>query len=266
MASSSDNASSSSATPIATHDSGLVYDKVTETEKAPNYEPIRTSVHKERDEAAYGFPMEDRPELARLASRLSRKETQRSAPTDELQKWGTVAGMDRTDPRLDPENQDFNFYLWVRKFVMLLEQEGIRQRRAGFTFKDLNVSGTGAAVQLQKNVGSGFMTPFRLREEFGHAPEKQILKNFNGSVKQGEMLIVLGRPGSGCSTFLKSVCGEHNGLDVSDKATIHYNGIPQKEFVKKFKGDVVYNQENEKHFPHLLVGQTLEFAAACRTP
>lgn len=261
---SSDNASSSSTSPTVKHEDDLMYDKV--TEKMPAYKPIRTSAHLEKDEADYAFPMEDRPNLARLATSLSRNDTQRSAPTDELQRWGTVAGMDHTDPRLDPSSQEFDFYLWTRKFIMLMEQQGIRQRRAGFAFRDLNVSGTGAAVQLQKNVGSAFMIPLRLREELGHAPEKQILRNFNGSVRQGEMLIVLGRPGSGCSTFLKSICGEHNGLDVSKKSTIHYNGILQKDFVKSFRGDVVYNQENEKHFPHLLVGQTLEFAAACRTP
>lgn len=262
----SERGSSSSATHTEPHEDGLTYDKVTEHEKMPRYEPIRTSTRLEKDEADYAFPMEDPPELARIASRLSRSNTERTAPSTELQRWGTVAGMDHTDPRLNPENPEFDFFLWARKFVMLLEQEGVRQRRAGFIFKDLNVSGSGAAVQLQKNVGSGFMIPFRLREEFGHAPEKQILRNFNGTVRQGEMLIVLGRPGSGCSTFLKSICGEYNGLNISDKSVIHYNGIPQKDFIKSFKGDVVYNQENEKHFPHLLVGQTLEFAAACRTP
>ena len=253
---------SSSASPDEKNEKGVSLERRT----SPKYEPIKTSTRLERDEADYGFPMEDRPELARLASKLSRNNTQRTAPSDELQRWGTVAGMQNDDARLDPNNPKFDFFLWVRKFMMLLEQQGIRQRRAGFTFKDLNVSGTGAALQFQKNVGSAFMLPLRLREEFGHPPEKQILRNFNGCVRQGEMLIVLGRPGSGCSTFLKSVCGEVNGLDVSEKSVIHYNGIPQKDFIKGFKGDVVYNQENEKHFPHLLVGQTLEFAAAARTP
>lgn len=35
---------------------------------------------------------------------------------------------------------------------------------------------------------------------------------------------------------------------------------------KHFKGELVYNQEVDKHFPHLTVGQTLEFAARVRTP
>ena len=36
--------------------------------------------------------------------------------------------------------------------------------------------------------------------------------------------------------------------------------------LKQFRGEIVYNQEVDKHFPHLTVGETLEFAARCRTP
>ena len=34
--------------------------------------------------------------------------------------------------------------------------------------------------------------------------EKFLLHNFNGVLKSGEMALVVGRPGSGCTTFLKS--------------------------------------------------------------
>lgn len=43
-------------------------------------------------------------------------------------------------------------------------------------------------------------------------------------------------------------------------------GITQKQMIKQFKGEIVYNQEVDKHFPHLTVGETLEFAARVRTP
>ena len=35
---------------------------------------------------------------------------------------------------------------------------------------------------------------------------------------------------------------------------------------RHFKGELVYNQEVDEHLPYLTVGQTLEFAAAMRTP
>lgn len=144
-------------------------------------------------------------------------------------------------------------------------EHDVKLRLTGFTFQDLSVFGTGSALQLQQNVGSLFMIPFRVRELVGHPPEKQILRKFNGHVDPGQLLIVLGRPGSGCSTFLKTICGELQGLQVSKDSNINYSGIAQDVFMKEFKGEAIYNQENEKHFPHLTVGETLRFAAACRT-
>lgn len=110
--------------------------------------------------------------------------------------------------------------------------------------------------------------PLRPGEFFhvGKKAPKRILNKFDGLLRHGELLIVLGRPGSGCSTMLKTMCGELNGLSLDKDATISYDGIPQARMKKEFKGEVIYNQEVDKHFPHLTVGQTLEFAAAVRTP
>ena len=149
---------------------------------------------------------------------------------------------------------------------MLAEEAGHTIRRTGFMFRNLNISGVGNALQLQRDVSSALFAPFRLRESFCKGQERHILHNFNGAVKSGEMLIVLGRPGSGCTTFLKSICGELHGLNKSKDSSITYGGVDQETFKKEFRGEAVYAQENEKHFPHLTVGQTLEFAAAARTP
>lgn len=51
-----------------------------------------------------------------------------------------------------------------------------------------------------------------------------------------------------------------------DDANLNFQGITQKQMLKQFRGEIVYNQEVDKHFPHLTVGQTLEFAARVRTP
>jgi len=105
-----------------------------------------------------------------------------------------------------------------------MDENNVIQRRAGVVWKNLRVCGSGSAVNLQKNVGSPLFAPLRLREFFGKGPEKTILKEFNGVVKSGEMLIVLGRPGSGCSTLLKTLMGELHGLDMKPQSEIHYNG------------------------------------------
>lgn len=69
------------------------------------------------------------------------------------------------------------------------------------------------------------MAPLRVGEFFGKGPEKTILNSFDGILKSGEMLIVLGRPGSGCSTLLKTITGELHGLNMHKDAVIHYNGM-----------------------------------------
>lgn len=205
----------------------------------------------------------DREELVRLAREFS-KDHLSASKSDKDDK----SGADFHDPRLDPKSPEFDFYFVCQTVMQQLDIENIKHSRAGFTFKNLNVNGTGSAVKVQRTVGDLLFLPVRLDEYFNfrHKPAKKILQNFDGTVKNGEMLMVLGRPGSGCSTFLKVISGNLEGYNVDKDSVIHYNGIPQETMIKHFKGEVVYNQEVDKHFPHLQVGETLEFAAAVRTP
>ena len=145
------------------------------------------------------------------------------ANDNRLSKIDTLTNLRDDDPALDPQDKDFDLYKFVRKFMQGLDESGVRAMRAGIVFKDLNVSGTGSAIQLQQTVTSTLLAPLR-DIRFGHKQHKQILQNFNGTVKSGELLIVLGRPGSGCSTFLKALCGELHGLHMDQSSTIHYNG------------------------------------------
>ncbi|GME88160.1 unnamed protein product [[Candida] boidinii] len=98
-------------------------------------------------------------------------------------------------------------------------------------------------------------------------PEKtrKLIRNVTGYVKPGEMLLVLGRPGAGCSTMLKAVSGETRAF-IKTEGSVSFNGIDQDTMMKRFKNQVIYNPELDVHFPHLTVEQTLKFAIACRTP
>lgn len=172
------------------------------------------------------------------------------------------------DPRLDPENEAFDFRFWASTFIQLVREDGVRRAAVGFAFKSLTVSGTESSLELQKTVASPFLALVRLPLLFTKTKRepKIILNNFNGSVKSGEMLLVLGRPGSGCTTFLKAITGQLQGLNQSSNTSITYDGIPQEAFIKYFKGRAVYSAETDEHFPHLTVGQTLHFAAVAETP
>ncbi|RAL17144.1 putative ABC multidrug transporter [Aspergillus homomorphus CBS 101889] len=194
--------------------------------------------------------------------------TQLASADHNISRVSTLANISTNDPVLNPDSKDLDLYKWLRKIVHQLNEGGIPQKKAAIYFENLRVSGSGSALQLQQTVSDLLTAPFRPRETFnlGSKTPKQILRGFDGVLDSGELLLVLGRPGSGCSTFLKTLCGELNGLDLDPASVIHYSGIPQKTMIKEFKGEVLYNQEGDKHFPHLTVGQTLEFAASVRTP
>lgn len=211
--------------------------------------------------------------LTRLASHFSRTQSQysrqsSSATVPQLERKDTLAGLEINDPVFDPNSPKFDLYKYLRMLLKVLENENITLQRAGVVLKNVNVQGTGSALNLQSTVGSSLTAPVRANEylNFGHKSHRQILRNFQGLIRSGELLIVLGRPGSGCSTFLKTITGEMHGLDLDKGSTVHYNGVSQKQMMKEFKGEVVYNQEVDKHFPHLTVGETLEHAAALRVP
>ena len=247
-------------------------DGLEKKDSRPKYEPIRGASYEDNTlektlSQMYGPLSEhERGELRQIAS-LHRSKTVTTVG-DQLERKDTIAGISEDDPRLDPESSEFDIYIWARAFMRAMDEEGIRQTRASFAFRDLNVSGSGSALSLQSDVASAFLAPLRMKEylNFGHRPHEQILQNFDGVINSGEMLIVLGRPGSGCSTLLKTICGELAGLHLDDGSIIQYSGIPQPQMIKEFRGEMVYNQEVDKHFPHLTVGETLTFATAARTP
>lgn len=195
----------------------------------------------------------DRNELVRIATALSRRY---SIATGEPSRVHTLVTEDENAPALDPTSSQFDIYEWLQNFVQTLRNQGITAKKTGVVWKNLNVSGTGAALQVQETVLSMLMAPLRLGElfSFGKKEPKHILRSFDGLVKSGELLIVLGRPGSGCSTLLKTLCGELHGLSIAETSTIHYNGIPQKIMKKEFKGEAIYNQEVIK-FPLLQAGK-----------
>jgi ABC-type multidrug transport system ATPase subunit len=89
--------------------------------------------------------------------------------------------------------------------------------------------------------------------QFGGAGERRnLINDFSGVVRDGEMLLVLGRPGSGCSTFLKAVSNKRGGF-AAVTGEVSYGGIPAESQIKHYRGEVNYNEEDDQHFPSLTV-------------
>lgn len=95
--------------------------------------------------------------------------------------------------------------------------------------------------------------------------EFDILKDFRGVAKPGEMVLVLGRPGSGCTTFLRTITNQRIGY-TGIEGDVSYGPFDAKTFEKHYRGEAVYNQEDDVHHPTLTVGQTLGFALDVKTP
>lgn len=175
-------------------------------------------------------PMEliDEGELETL-NRIATQSSQRrsSVHADQVTRTPTLATIPEDDPALNPEGPSFDLNKWLKAVLREAEKKGREENRTGIIFKNLTVSGTGAALQFQDTVSSVASAPLRIGDmvKQHRSPPKRILNEFNGLMKSGELLLVLGRPGSGCSTFLKSLCGELHGLSLSKESVIHYDGM-----------------------------------------
>ena len=62
------------------------------------------------------------------------------------------------------------------------------------------------------------------------------------------MLLVLGRPGAGCTSLLK-VLANARGSYTDIDGDVSYGGIDPKTFEKYYRGQVVYNEEEDQHYP-----------------
>ncbi|KAJ2476678.1 ATP-binding cassette transporter snq2, partial [Coemansia sp. RSA 2320] len=148
-------------------------------------------------------------------------------------------------------------------------------KRFGLVFNGLDVYGSNVS---NKHIAT-LITPFykliksgvrgfgliQLLSGSGGSKRRQLLYDISGEVKEGEMLLVLGRPGSGCSTLLR-VLGNHRKTYTRINGTVSYGGLTPTEVSRHYRGEVAYNQEDDMHFPTLTVRKTLEFAIQCKTP
>ena len=153
---------------------------------------------------------------------------------------------------------------------------GEAAKRISVVFKNLTVKGvvTGASFvrTLPDAVVGTFgpdlyslVTRFVPQLAFGRKPPvRDLISDFTGHVGQGEMMLVLGRPGAGCSTFLKAVANDRASF-ATVEGEVSYGGIPAEEQHKRFRGEVNYNPEDDQHFPSLTVWQTLKFSLMNKT-
>jgi ABC-type glutathione transport system ATPase component len=112
---------------------------------------------------------------------------------------------------INPDSPAFSTEKFLREMLTRAEQQGLHRRNAGVVFRGLVVLGYGSDYTHQKTVGTMATGIARIAQNIRarrHPPMKTILYSMDGVVTEGEMLLVLGKPGSGATTLLKTIAGE----------------------------------------------------------
>lgn len=179
---------------------------------------------------------------------------------------------DISDSYLDPNSPNFNSAAWARNMYRIFQAdpERYKQRQLGLAYRNLAVFGYGTDADYQMTVYNALLKLVSFTKHaltgFKNGTRVDILRPMDGIINPGDMVVVLGRPGAGCSTFLKTAAVQTYGFHVDKESVINYTGLTAKNIRSNFRGDVIYSAESETHFPHLTAGDTLLFAAKMRTP
>lgn len=143
---------------------------------------------------------------------------------------------------------------YLQRGAQEASKSGILPKKIGVSFENLTVSGTGSGrayittfpEELAFMFGKGLLD--LVRDVLGKKPEvKHIIQGFSGVVKPGEMLLVLGRPGSGTSTFLRALTNQQREF-TSITGNINYSGIPFEEAKGRYRGEIMFNGEGMNSF------------------
>ena len=211
--------------------------------------------------------------LSRTASRISTRHSQHQASRhhagdDEPEDMGNTMG--------DEKDDVFELDEFMREGHFEKRKDGQSAKKVGVIYKNLTVKGVGSTASFARTLPDAVLGTFgpdlyRIVSNFipllKLGKDKQmrtLINDFTGVVKDGEMMLVLGRPGSGCSTFLKAIANNRESY-AAVEGDVSYGGIPADKQKKQFRGEVNYNPEDDSHMADLNVWQTLKFALTTKT-
>jgi ABC-type lipoprotein export system ATPase subunit len=148
----------------------------------------------------------------------------------------------------------------MRRLEQLEPESDEQPRSLGVSWTDLTVKGISAGATFNENVLSQF-NPFH-KSAKGNL--KTIVESSHGCVKPGEMLLVLGRPGAGCTTLLSVLANNRRGYKQVS-GNVKYGNMSFKD-AQAYRGQIVMNTEEEVFFPTLSVQNTIDFATRMKSP
>lgn len=175
----------------------------------------------------------------------------------------------------DDEGDDFELGKFMREGHFEKRTEAGSEKRVGVLYRNLTVKGVGSTTSFVRTVPDAIIGTFgpdlyrnvtklfpslKIRDP----PTRTLIHDFTGCVRDGEMMLVLGRPGAGCSTFLKAITNNRESF-AAVEGEVSYGGISAKKQKKMYRGEVNYNPEDDIHHATLNVWQTLTFALLNKT-
>jgi len=149
----------------------------------------------------------------------------------------------------------------VRRLEDVDTDTGDQPRRLGLSWNNLTIRGVDSNATFNENVLSQFQ-PFHKGPKNSHL--KTIVDDSSGCVKPGEMLLVLGRPGAGCTSLLSVLANNRLGFKEVE-GDVRYGNMSAKE-AESYRGQIVMNTEEEVFFPTLSVDNTIDFATRMKAP
>ncbi|CAI7567518.1 unnamed protein product [Penicillium pancosmium] len=226
--------------------------------------------------------LEDLEEMRRELTRLSLHRT-RSTTAKSMSRRKSRASRKDEEKALDGASSDTevdaDFDLSSFLVGGHLERRttaGEPAKQIGIVFKNLTVKGVETGASFVRtlphavvgtfgpdlyNVICRFAPVLRVGKK---PPIRDLIHDFNGAVREGEMMLVLGRPGAGCTTFLKAIANDRGAFAGVD-GEVSYGGMSAEDQNRYFRGEVNYNPEDDQHFPTLTVWQTLKFSLINKT-
>ncbi|KAI1111027.1 ATP-binding cassette transporter [Nemania sp. NC0429] len=172
-------------------------------------------------------------------------------------------------PESLPTNEKNEIKRLVTAFVKHLPADN-STRRCDVVFRDLTVRGSGIGHQEAPTVLSALKNyPRKLNPSTYLSnkpkPSRVLLQPMSGVLAGGEMLMVIGKPGSGCTTFLKTLANMREEYAATG-GRVWYGGVDAEVIKARRPGEVAFAGEDDVHFHSLSVGTTLKFALNARTP
>lgn len=149
----------------------------------------------------------------------------------------------------------------VRRLQDQLHTENSKPGKLGVTWQDLTVKGVCNDAMFNENILSQFI-PFGKGTK--NVPTKTIIDSSFGCVKPGEMLLVLGRPGAGCTSLLNILSNRRLGYSEVE-GQVSFGTMNHRE-AEQYRGQIVMNTEEEIFFPALTVKDTIDFATRLKVP